>query len=137
MPNPYFSPVQTVKPLSKKLVFAYDNSKSLFLNSANILIPQVSGMSIKTVLGFLNSELFQYYYQQAFGEIKILKGNLVEIPFPEIDANTNHTIECLVDDILSGKENAHAQLQLEIYKCYHFNEAQVARIRRTVYGTAN
>lgn len=125
------------KFISKKLVFAYDDSKSLFLNSANILIPQIPGMSIKTVLGFLNSELFQYYYQQAFGEIKILKGNLVQIPFPEIDANTNHAIECLVDDILSGKEDAHAQLQLEIYKCYHFTEAQIAHIRRKVYGTAN
>ena len=38
------------KFISKNLVFAYDNSKSLFLNSANILIPRIPGMSIKTVV---------------------------------------------------------------------------------------
>ena len=54
------------KFISKSLCFAYDNSLSLFLNSANILIPCIQGMSIKTVLAFLNSELFSYIILKSF-----------------------------------------------------------------------
>ncbi|MGX2973319.1 Eco57I restriction-modification methylase domain-containing protein, partial [Helicobacter sp. T3_23-1059] len=50
------------KFISNKLIFAYDNSGALFLNSANILIPRIPNMSIKTALGFLNSELFAYLH---------------------------------------------------------------------------
>src|SRR5690606_28068426 len=48
------------KFISKKLVFAVDESASLFLNSANILVPKVPNMSVKSVSAFLNSELYQY-----------------------------------------------------------------------------
>ena len=94
------------KFISKNLVFAYDNSKSLFLNSANVLIPKVPGMSIKTVLAFLNSELFKFLYKSLFGEIKILKGNLLELPFPEISAETDKKLTELVDEVLKGNKDA-------------------------------
>ena len=94
------------KFISKNLVFAYDNSKSLFLNSANILIPRIPGMSIKTVLAFLNSELFKFLYKSLFGEIKILKGNLMELPFPEISPETNKKLTELVDAVLDGNKKA-------------------------------
>ena len=94
------------KFISKNLVFAYDNSKSLFLNSANILIPRIPGMSIKTVLAFLNSELFKFLYKSLFGEIKILKGNLMELPFPEITPETDRKLTKLVDEVLKGNQNA-------------------------------
>ncbi|MDR0763440.1 MAG: N-6 DNA methylase, partial [Bacteroidales bacterium] len=64
------------KFISNKLVFSIDKSQSLFLNSANILIPNIPNMSIYSVAAFLNSELYQYLYQKTFGEIKILKGSL-------------------------------------------------------------
>ena len=94
------------KFISKNLVFAYDNSKSLFLNSANILIPHIPGMSIKTVLAFLNSELFKFLYKSLYGEIKILKGNLMELPFPEITPETDRKLTKLVDEVLKGNQNA-------------------------------
>ena len=94
------------KFISKNLVFAYDNSKSLFLNSANILIPRIPGMSIKTVLAFLNSDIFKFLYKSLFGEIKILKGNLMELPFPEISPETDQKLTQLVDDVLKGNQNA-------------------------------
>ena len=94
------------KFISKNLVFAYDNSKSLFLNSANILIPRIPGMSIKTVLAFLNSELFKFLYKSLFGEIKILKGNLLELPFPEISPETDKILTELVDEVLKGNKEA-------------------------------
>lgn len=94
------------KFISKNLVFAYDDTKSLFLNSANILIPRIPGMSIKTVLAFLNSELFKFLYKSLFGEIKILKGNLMELPFPEIAPETDKKLSKLVDDVLKGNQSA-------------------------------
>lgn len=73
------------KFISKKLVFAYDNKQRLFLNSANILIPKLKNYTIKEVMTFLNSALFQYIYTKKFNELKVLKGNLMELPFPDFD----------------------------------------------------
>ncbi len=77
------------KFISRKPVFAYDEKQRLFLNSANILIPKLKGYTIKEVMAFLNSELFEYIYLKKFNEIKILKGNLMELPFPKVFENTN------------------------------------------------
>ena len=65
------------KFISKKLIFAYDNKQRLFLNSANILIPKLENYTIKDVMTFLNSTLFQYIYTKKFNELKVLKGNLM------------------------------------------------------------
>lgn len=118
------------KFISSRLVFAYDNTGSLFLNSANILIPDIPHMSIKTVMAFLNSELFQYMYTQMFGEVKILKGNLVQLPFPEITDVQNAVIEGMVDEILKNGREQTKQLQMEIYKSYSLSDEQIAQIRR-------
>ena len=110
------------KFISKNLVFAYDNSKSLFLNSANILIPRIPGMSIKTVLAFLNSELFKFLYKSLFGEIKILKGNLLELPFPAISPETDKKLTELVDEVLKGNNNALQLIDNEIFKAYGLSQ---------------
>ena len=106
------------KFISKNLVFAYDDSKSLVLNSANILIPRIPGMSVKTVLAFLNSELFKFLYKSLFGEIKILKGNLLELPFPEISPETDKKLTELVDEVLNGNKEAVQHIDNEIYKVF-------------------
>jgi len=85
------------KFISKKLVFAYDNEKRLFLNSANILIPKLRGYKVKDVMTFLNSTLFQYIYTKRFNELKILKGNLMELPFPVYDRKKYTNID---DDVI-------------------------------------
>ena len=102
------------KFISKDLVFAYDDSKSLVLNSANILIPSIPGMSVKTVLAFLNSSTFKFLYKSLFGGIKILKGNLMELPFPEISAETDCKLTQLVDEVLKGNKEAMQLIDNEI-----------------------
>ena len=74
------------KFVSGRLCFTYDDQQRLFLNSANILIPDVEDMCVKTVLAFLNSELFNFLYVKRFNDLKILKGNLSALPFPKISA---------------------------------------------------
>lgn len=117
------------KFISKKLVFAYDNTKSLFLNSANILIPNIENMSIKTVMAYLNSELFCYLHFKLFGEIKILKGNLCALPFAPITQKHNNDITNIVNDILNGKNNNHDVLQDMIYHSYGLNKKQIKHIQ--------
>ena len=106
------------KFVSNKLMFAYDDTSSLFLNSANILIPNISGMSTKTVLAFLNSSLYQFLYEKLFGELKVLKGNLMELPFPKIDSETNNTLTMLVEEIISEGKNNQNDIDEIIYNVY-------------------
>lgn len=122
------------KFISNKLTFAYDNQRRLFLNSANILIPNIPGMSIKTVMAFLNSELYQYLYVQMFGEVKILKGNLLELPFPEISSEQDKTISNIVDEIILGNKKP-KDLQQKIYAVFGISKEQLKHIKRSLYGT--
>ncbi|MCI5601457.1 MAG: N-6 DNA methylase [Hallerella porci] len=125
------------KFISKKLVFAYDNSQSLFLNSANILIPNVPHMSIKTVMAFLNSSLFQFLYLKLFGGIKILKGNLMQLPFPEISEKDDKTLAKFVDEILNGNDSKISEIDNFIFAFYKLNQEQINYIKETVYGNFN
>ena len=125
------------KFISNKLIFAYDDSKSLFLNSANILIPSIPNMSVKTVMGFLNSELYQYLYSTLFFEMKILKGTLIELPFPAISSVQNDIITNYVQRIISGERNYIDRLQNVIYSVFDISEEQKKYIKGKVYGTFN
>lgn len=89
------------KFISKKLVFAYDDKQSLCLNSANILIPNIPSLSIKSVMALLNSKLYQFIYAKSFGQIKILKGNICELKFPKL---TSLEDKELSDLVFSDKE---------------------------------
>ena len=118
----------------EKLVFAYDDTASLFLNSANILIPNIPSMSTKTVMAFLNSALFQFMYIKLFGEVKILKGNLIELPFPEISEADNKQLSSLVDEVLCGDSTKQADIDVYIYSVYGLTKDQITYIRSVVNG---
>lgn len=131
----YRAPEKLVyKFISNKLIFAYDNSSSLFLNSANILIPKLPSMSTKTVLAFLNSELFNFMYKKLFGEVKVLKGNLIELPFPSISEKANEEIMSLVDKVLDGDILTIKKIDDYIFTLYEFSNSQISYIRNVVYG---
>ena len=125
------------KFISNKLVFAYDDNQSLFLNSANILIPKIPNMSIKSVMAFLNSELYQYLYLVLFSEIKILKGNLLELPFANISSEKNEEISFYVDEIIAGDDSYHDNLQDAIYNIFEITETQRKHIKEKLNGTFN
>lgn len=134
----YRAPEKLVyKFISNKLVFAYDDSSSLFLNSANILIPAIPSMSTKAVMAFLNSSLYQFLYIKLFGEVKILKGNLMELPFPEITREENDELTKLVDQVLSGDNSKQEVIEDYIFSIYGLTNDQIAYVRRTVHGKAD
>lgn len=115
----YRAPEKLVyKFISSHLCFTYDNGQRLFLNSANILIPEVKGMSIKTVLAFLNSELFNFYYTKRYDDVKILKSNLMSLPFPKITAEQDQALSAMVDKVLAGDEQYISAIDEFIYNLY-------------------
>ncbi|MBQ7193791.1 MAG: N-6 DNA methylase [Synergistaceae bacterium] len=131
----YRAPEKLVyKFISNKLVFAYDDSASLFLNSANILIPRIQSMNTKTVMAFLNSSLFQFVYIKLFGEVKILKGNLIELPFPEITKQENKQLSSLVDEVLNGDNTKQAVIDNYVFSIYDLTEEQILYVRKIING---
>lgn len=134
----YRAPEKLVyKFISNKLVFAYDNSASLFLNSANILIPNIPSMSIKSVMAFLNSSLFQFMYIKLFGEVKILKGNLIELPFPELSTTDNAKITSLVDELLGGNSAKREEIENYIFSFYGLTNEQITHVRIILNGNVD
>ena len=120
------------KFISKDLKFAYDNKKSLFLNSANILIPNIEGMSIKTCMAFLNSNIFKYIYRKLFGEIKVLKGNLEKLPFPVISNEENALLENLCDKVLDGDDDKKIEINEKIYSIFELTKKEVEYVEKAL-----
>lgn len=125
------------KFISKKLVFAYDNEGSLFLNSANILIPKIEGLSIKTTMAFLNSPIFQYLYIKLFDEVKILKGNLLLLPFPFLTFEQDCYISNLVDRLLNGKDDCIKDLDKWMQNFYNLTDDEITHIKEIANGKAS
>ncbi|MCL2847531.1 MAG: N-6 DNA methylase [Firmicutes bacterium] len=119
------------KFISNKLVFAYDDKQNFVLNSANILIPKIDGMSIKTVCAFLNSDTMQFIYQKSFNQIKVLKGNLCKLPFPKISKETDDLFVKTVDEQLNGEDNEDT-INNEVYKIYNLTQEDIAIIKENI-----
>ena len=117
------------KFVSNSLCFTYDGTQSLFLNSANILIPEIKGMDIKTVLAFLNSSLFNFIYTHRFGDLKILKGNLAALPFPKITPELNQQLTALVDEALKGDTKAIIKIDELVFSLYQLDSEEIGIIK--------
>ena len=117
------------KFVSSRLCFTYDDQQRLFLNSANILIPEVDGMSTKTVLAFLNSSLFNFLYVKRFNDIKILKGNLSALPFPKITPEEDKKLSALVDEALAGNNTAVEEIDSFVFSLYQLDSEDIALIQ--------
>ncbi|MBQ7207619.1 MAG: N-6 DNA methylase [Lentisphaeria bacterium] len=120
--------------ISDRPVFAYDDSAGLFLNSANILIPSIPSMGIKTVMAFLDSSLFRFVYMKLFGGVKVLKGNLVQLPFPEIPAQTDRELTALADGVLRGDSSRLKEIDEYIFSFYGIDEAGRRLVRDGLAG---
>lgn len=126
------------KFISKKLVFAYDNSSSLFLNSANILIPKMITHSVKTALALLNSEIFQYIYLKKFNELKILKGNLLQLPFPVLSSKNRMLLEQQVDLYYSLKSREQLDIiENFVYSLFKLSPEDISYIRNELNAKIN
>lgn len=86
--------------INKQLVFAYDDRQMLSLNSANVLIPELTGYRIKYAAAVLNSSFAQFFFQMSYASVKVLRRHLESIPIPACPLETQTAIISLVDLIL-------------------------------------
>ena len=88
-------------------------------------------MSIKTVLAFLNSALFNFLYAKKFNDLKILKGNLSALPFRQITAELNEQLTALVDKALKGDKEALTDIDQLIFDVYQLTPDDIVTIKNT------
>lgn len=82
------------KFISDRLVFAYDTSGVITLNSANVMIPKLENYTVRSVMAILNSDLMNFIYQKKIKNLKVLRTNIEKLPFPE---NPDRKIINLID----------------------------------------
>lgn len=114
----YFAPEKLIYKFisNKKLIFSYDDKKTLVLNSANILIPYKIPINIKALCVLLNSNILNFYFKNKINQIKTLKYDLQNIPIPIIDKKT----ENLFTDFLDQGIFDESRIQSIIYNLYDF-----------------
>ncbi len=109
--------------IANRPIVAYDDQQRLCLNSANILIPDIDTISVKSMVAFLNSSLYQYLYLQRFSDLKVLKSNLSELPFPAISESLDHKLAYLVEQIIKQGRTRELirEIDSEIYNLFDIN----------------
>ena len=117
--------------IAKYPIVAYDDKQCLCLNSANILIPDLDGISVKSVAALLNSTLYHYYYSLRFSDIKVLKGNLQELPFPKLTKEQDEELSALVTDIQSTSYSIEYKHELDqkVYSIFGINPIEQKQIK--------
>ncbi len=120
--------------IAKYPIVAYDDKQCLCLNSANILIPQLDTISIKSVAALLNSTLYHYYYSVKFSDIKVLKGNLQELPFPKLTRKQDEDLSSLVSSIqsLSFTSDFQKKLDKKVYAIFGITSEEQSQIRTRI-----
>jgi len=123
-----FSDKLVYKTISKALRFALDSSGSLTSNSANLLIPQLPGYDIVSVLALLNSDLYSFLHIKLFGGVnKVGKENLVALPFPELTAVQNTTLQRLTRDVFISGDDLELQAYIN-FEIFGLTELEVEHI---------
>lgn len=117
--------------ISNHLVFAAERSGALVLNSANILIPNVPELSFEALLALLNSKVYSFVYRVLFGQIKVLRSNLLQLKLPLITPEQDEELKVLV---LAAEENLTEEIQERInravFDLYNLNDEEIAVIRK-------
>lgn len=125
--------------ISSQLVFAYDDSQTLSLNSCNIVIPKIPGIKMKYVLAILNSRIAQFIYKREFNSVKVLRSHIESIPIPIVDITTQNSIISVTDTLIDGLEIKEAEkiydeLDMLIAKVFKLNSSEIEIIKKAVDG---
>lgn len=125
--------------ICNQLVFAYDDKQTLSLNSCNLVIPQIEGLSVKFVLAILNSRVAQYYFRKTFNSVKVLRSHIEQIPIPYIGKEQQKEFLEFVE-ILLAAQNDHCiiktydELDLKISALYNLTYDEYSIIKESMNG---
>lgn len=86
--------------ICNQLVFAYDDQKTLSLNSCNLVIPHLEHLHIKYILAILNSRIAQFVFKKQFRSVKVLRSHIEQIPIPMISKEEQEQITTFVNKLL-------------------------------------
>lgn len=119
--------------INENLVFAYDDRQTLSLNSANVVIPHLSGYSTKYVLAILNSRAAQFFHSASFSSVKVLRNHIESIPIPSCDLSVQMSIVERVDVLMSTSGHSqriqlYEQIDEQIMRLYLLTPEQQDRI---------
>ncbi len=123
--------------ICNQLVFAYDNKKTLSLNSCNILIPQIPGIAIKFVMAVLNSRIAQFYFKKTFHSVKVLRSHIEQIPIPIADTKEQENIIQLADLLISATDEntiieIYDKIDREIAEIYNLSREEHILIQKSM-----
>ncbi|HMM00948.1 MAG TPA: N-6 DNA methylase [Bacilli bacterium] len=133
----YFAPEKLIyRFICDTLVFAYDNHQTLSLNSANILIPNLEGYSVKFVMAMLNSRFAHFFFKKQFNSVKVLRNHIESIPLPLASKEEQSIIESFVNQIINEKDKTkicaeYDEIDDYIMNLYEFSEKQKNIIRNS------
>jgi len=132
-----------VSRMGKSLVAAYDPG-GLYVKDAMLLLPRDAQYSLKYMLGVINSRLLNYFYQEFFITIDVLKNALLSLPVrgvifsDSIDKSRHDRIAALVEQMLEAKKQL-AEAQTDKDKNYYEKkcvnlDGQIDRLVYDLYG---
>lgn len=118
--------------IANRPVVAYDDGRNLCLNSANVIIPDVKGCSVKSAAALLNSSLYGFYYSAICKDIKVLKSQLGRLPFPQLTTKQDETLASIVDGARAYGFNQALQHQLNnyVYSLFGISETERKHIEK-------
>ncbi|MBE5824174.1 MAG: methyltransferase domain-containing protein [Butyrivibrio sp.] len=125
--------------ICNQLVFAYDNQQTLSLNSCNIVVPHLNGISIKYILAVLNSRVAQYIYKKQFNSVKVLRSHIESIPIPVVDDDTQKKVIALTERLIEGCDaeevtNRYDELDEVIFDIFKLDEEERKVVKEAVDG---
>lgn len=118
-------------------VFAYDNAQILSLNSCNIVIPLIPGLSIKYILAILNSSIVAYWTSKKFNSVKLLRSHIEQIPIPFVTEDVQTSIIKKVDRIMQSGDDISGlywELDEEIASLYRLSDENKDVIHQFLAG---
>jgi len=131
-----------VSRMGKELIATYDFG-GLYVKDAMLLLSK-SQISLKYLLGVLNSRLLNYYYQEFFVTIDVLKNALLSLPIRVIDPNNaedkfhHDEMVKLVDEMLflqSNRQKMKSSTKIaQIDKRINLLDEQIDELVSLLYG---
>ena len=92
----YITPHKVLyKFIGRQLTFAVDTYGYYSLNNVNGFVPVDPHLDPDSLVALLNSRLMQYYYQQNFFTVKVLRGNLERLPLRSITGDAARMLKRL------------------------------------------
>ena len=102
------------KFIGKRLTFAIDRNGYYSLNNVNGIIPGFDNLNIESIISLLNSKVMQYYYENNFFTVKVLRGNLERLPIKQISRSTQKKLKKYTESITSMEGETYSDIRENI-----------------------